>query len=261
MYLEKKTPVAGGKAGHGMLGQCGVVRWAPGGTVSDFWPEIRKEGLRSLVFVDPELFGDDETATTMCRDLRYLGTPVLWTAHIHTNPSRELLLDMRLAGCNRLEIVLGPDQAVDALHHAREFGFDIRIRDTDGRPYTTDRVHYDIADREAVAEKLPNVHAVQFDLAVAYYKAGRFQDVMKPLGKAMTLGYPRNELCLNLLACLSAAKHYPETAAGLLIRASDGSGHPLVSRNRKTLDAWLKNGGDVKGLRLLLKAEEAPLSP
>jgi hypothetical protein len=109
-----------------------------------------------------------------------------------------------------------------------------------------------VAEREAVAELLPGLHAAQFDLAVAYYRARRFGDVMRPLGKAMVLRFPMNELCLNLLACLSAARHYPDMAAGLLDQAGHGCPHPVVFRNRGLLRSWMESGGDLRGVRLEL---------
>jgi hypothetical protein len=164
---------------------------------------------------------------------------------------------MRLAGCRRVAMTLGPDEAVEGLFWARRYGYDIRIRNVDGTPYTAERVTYSVSEREAVALRLPGLHAAQFDLAVAYYRAGRYADVMLPLGKAMTLRFPLNELCLNLLACLSAAKHYPDQAAGLLDQAGYGCPHPVVFRNRELLRAWLASGGDLKGVRLRLEPEES----
>lgn len=184
--------------------------------------------------------------------MRAVGLSALWAARIWDIPSRELLGEMRRAGCQRIELSLGPDDVMAALARVREFGFEITFCNGNGALSASDTRVYSVAEREAVAEQFPDVHAVQFELAVAYYKARRFRDVMLPLGKAMTLGFPMNDLCLNLLACLSAARHYPDMASGLLDQARYVRSHPVIYRNRKLLKSWQESGGDVKGVRLFL---------
>ncbi len=259
MYIEKSISKSGEEGGQGRDTMYGVVRWTQDGTVADIESDVREQGIQSLSFADKEFFADHEQAIAMCRSMRALGVNVVWSAYIADMPSRELLREMRLAGCQRLEMFLEPESdAVLAWDMAREFGFDISLRNVDGTPYACDRTQYTVAEREAIAEELAGLHSVQFDLAVAYYNARRFQDVMLPLGKAMTLGFPLNELCLNLLACLSAAKHYPDMAAGLLNQGGRSCPHPVVFRNRNLLKSWLASGGDVKGVRLILEPESRP---
>lgn len=259
MYIEDSSLMPGGETGDGESYLFQEVRWTPDGSVDDIVEDVRRSDVKWLVFIDREFFSDHELAISMCRRLRESELNVLWTAYVSDPPSWGLLREMRLAGCQRLEIFLEPDvDAVEALEKAREFGFDYSIQNVDGTPYVCDRPQYTVAEREAIARRLPGLHSVQFDLAVAYYKARRFQDVMLPLGKAMTLRFPMNELCLNLLACLSAAKHYPDMAAGLLQQAQYGCPHPVVLRNRNLLRSWLESGGDVKGVRLMLEPEHRP---
>lgn len=231
----------------------GIVRWDGQAGMRDVASVIVARELRLLNFVDSEFFSESGKGITLCRRMRELGVNALWSASLTSLPSSGLLEEMRLSGCQRLEMALAPDAAETALSRAREFGFDITVRNADGAPYAIASSPYTVAEREAVVERLPGLHAAQFDLAVAYYKARRFDDVMFPLGKAMTLRFPFNELCLNLLACLSAAKHYPDMASGLLRQAEYGSPHPVVFRNRERLKSWLENGGDVRGIRLMLE--------
>ena len=200
----------------------------------------------------PEFFADHERGGDFCRRLRERGVNVLWSAVLENAPERKLLREMRLSGCQRLAIRLEPGAARRAYAMGREFGFDMDVSHADGSPCRLGRRSYSVAEREEIAGGLPGMHAAQFDLAVALFRAGRYDEVMRPLGKAMTLGFPANELCLNLLACLSAAKHYPDVAAGLLDQARYGWPHPVVMRNRKLLRSWLESGGDVKGVRLML---------
>ena len=253
MYIESSTGMSEGKDGHHHLATHGVVRWNDGGGIEDIEREIRERGLTTVVFAGSEFFDDHEVAMKMCRDMRVRGTNVLWSAQLSASPTGELLKSMRLAGCQHLDMQLDPDEAVNALGLARRYGFDIHIRNVDGTPYVADKISYTIMEREAITGRLPGLHSVQFDLAVAYYKARRYSEVMLPLGKAMTFRFPRNELCLNLLACLSAAKQYPDQAAGLLDQAGYGCPHPVVFRNRKLLKSWLESGGDLKGVRLELE--------
>lgn len=255
MYIETINAMLDAHDGH----ETGyhVVRWTPDGTIADIADEVREKKLQSLVFIDEQFFSNPADTIAMCREMRVFGINVLWSAQLTALPTETMLKEMRLAGCERLSLLLASDEAVDALDLARMFGFDTRIRNVDGTPYATDRLRYTVAERKAIADRLPGLHAAQFDLAVALYKARRFHEVMLPLGKAMTLGYPANELCLNLLACLSAAKHYPDMASGLLDQAGHGWPHPVVLRNRRLLKSWLESGGDVRGVRLMLEPESS----
>lgn len=258
MHIEMIRGKDRGREGQGDCPWQAVIRLEHGGTAADLARAVHRHGLRSLAFDDEALFACHERAMTLCREMRELDVNVLWSAGLSSLPERELLRAMRLAGCQLLDVRLGPDEAAEALGRAREFGFDIRLRNVDGSAYATDRTSYTVADREAVADLLPGLHAAQFDLAVAYYRAGRFSDVMQPLGKAMVLRFPMNELCLNLLACLSAARHYPDMAAGLLDQAGHGCPHPVVFRNRGLLRSWMESGGDLRGVRLELEPVSGP---
>ncbi|WP_319543506.1 hypothetical protein [uncultured Pseudodesulfovibrio sp.] len=209
--------------------------------------------LITLTFLDAAMFRDHAKVVAMCEAMRVRDIRILWSARLDRVPTDGMLQAMRLAGCQQVDMMLNPDEAVEGLFWARRYGFDVRIRNVDGTPYIAERISYTVAERETIAERLPGLHATQFDLAVAYYGARRYADVMLPLGKAMTLGFPMNELCLNLLACLSAAKHYPDQAAGLLVQAGYGFPHPVVFRNRALLKSWLESGGDLKGVRLELE--------
>lgn len=248
MYIEFVSATKG-KDGQGYA----VVRWDGRWNVDSMETAVRENKLTWLAFGDSEFFDDRRKAVSMCEILRTLDIKILWSARLAMLPSDGLLRAMRLAGCQYVDMQLASDLAVEALKRARRYGFDIRIRNEDGTPYVADRILYSVAEREAVADRLAGLHSAQFDLAVAYYKARRFNDVMLPLGKAMTLGFPMNVLCLNLLACLSAAKHYPDQAAGLLDQARNGCPHPVVFRNRELLKSWLESGGDLKGVRLDLE--------
>ncbi|QGY40579.1 hypothetical protein GM415_10730 [Pseudodesulfovibrio cashew] len=252
MRIEICEPESGDRKSQATAPRIGSVIWTGVGGVRDLVEEVEREGLRLLSFADPRFFADDERGIRFCRDMRREGVNVLWSAHLTEAPSRALLREMRLAGAQQVELRMGPDEILESHAAAREFGFGIHLAHEDGTPYATDASGYTVEERRAVCERLPGLHSVQFDLAVALFKARRFREVMLPLGKAMTLGYPMNELCLNLLACLSAAKHYPDMAAGLLEQARYGCPHPVVHRNRSKLCAWLEFGGDVKGVRLLL---------
>lgn len=254
MYIEM-IDASVGKDGRDDALTHGIVRWNNTGTLRQVAAEVSAKSLRVLAFIDGEFFADEGQGIQLCREMRTLNMNVLWSAFISTLPSSKLLREMRLAGCQRLELALAPEDAEIALERVREFGFALLMRQIDGTPYAVDCTTYTVAEREAIVERLPGLHSVQFDLAVAYFKAQRFSDVMLPLGKAMTLRFPLNELCLNLLACLSAAKHYPDMAAGLLKQAQHGCPHPVVFRNRELLKSWLESGGDVKGVRLMLEPD------
>ncbi|WFS61378.1 hypothetical protein LF599_11920 [Pseudodesulfovibrio thermohalotolerans] len=238
----------------------GVVRFDGIWSLDEVERAVNERGLSALAFEDVAMFADHAKVVAMCLDMRVRDLNVLWSARMDTVPTGGLLKAMRLAGCQRLEMRLDPDEAVEGLFWARRYGFEVCIRNLEGASYAAERISYTVAEREAITDRLPGLHAAQFDLAVAYFQAGRLGDVMLPLGKAMTLRFPMNDLCLNLLACLSAAKHYPDQAAGLLDQAGYGCPHPVIFRNRELLRTWLAGGGDVKGVRLNLEPEHSAFS-
>jgi len=253
--MQRNFALAGtvGKAGPADDPFARTVRWTGDGSVERAVAELAGGDLRYAHFVDPAFFADEESGLALCRLLRER-VNLLWSARLADVPGRGLLRAMRLAGCQRVVVARNGDPAEGEVARLREFGFDYVFSSSDG---AKDAGHaaYTVAEREAVARELPGLHAVQYDLAVAYFNARRYGDVMGPLAKAMTLRFPANELCLNLLACLSAARHYPDVAAGLLAQADYGWPHPVVMRNRRLLRSWLESGGDVKGVRLVLEAE------
>jgi len=253
MRIEMKTMMSDGKDGHSHPYAHGVVSLDGDWGLDRVAEEVEERGLTFLVFSDPRVFADHGKAVALCNDMRVREMNVLWSAVLDAVPTDGLLRAMRLAGCRHVDMSLDPNEAVEGLFWARRYGYEVRLHNVDGTPYMAETISYTVAEREEIAQRLPGLHAAQFDLAVAYFKARRHADVMLPLGKAMTLGFPMNELCLNLLACLSAAKHYPGQAAGLLDQASHGCPHPVVFRNRELLRAWLESGGDLKGVRLELE--------
>eukprot|EP00831_Metopus_contortus_P001189 TRINITY_DN10427_c0_g4_i1.p3 TRINITY_DN10427_c0_g4~~TRINITY_DN10427_c0_g4_i1.p3 ORF type:complete len:211 (-),score=46.41 TRINITY_DN10427_c0_g4_i1:83-715(-) len=198
MQIKTRTVLSEGEIGQRPLFRHGVVQFDGDWNLDAVAREVAERGLTVLVFDDPDMFLDRGKVVDMCLDMRVRDIDVLWSACLATVPTGGLLKSMRLAGCQRVDMMLNPDEAVEGLFWARRYGFEVRIRNTDGMPYVAERIFYTVAEREAIAERLSGLHAAQFDLAVAYFKAQRYSDVMLPLGKAMTLGFPLNELCLNL---------------------------------------------------------------
>ena len=261
MYQESKAVRSKGKVGRSGNSHWIAVGWDASEGVGDVVTRIAAMETWGVALEGPEFFVDHGRGVDFCRRLRERGVNVLWSAVLVKTPGRDLLREMRLSGCQRLTLRFASDAARRTYAMGREFGFEMDAVDADGSPCSLGRPSYTVAEREVIAGELPGLHAAQFDLAVACFRAGRYDEVMRPLGKAMTLGFPANELCLNLLACLSAARHYPDVAAGLLDQARYGWPHPVVMRNRKLLRSWLESGGDVKGVRLMLDPDSRNISP
>ncbi|CCH48140.1 tetratricopeptide repeat protein [Pseudodesulfovibrio piezophilus] len=255
MYIDVMSPQPSGKNGPWGESCVGVFREGQVLTLEEVLESIRSTCLKVFTFEDREIFSDNEYGLQLCAALREAGVNILWTARLNQEPSCELLQEMRLAGCQRLDFFLPSVGIGEVVSRVRKFGFAVRLCSIGGVWTSRDEWTYSVAERERVATLLPDVHAVHFELAVAYYKARRYREVMLPLGKAMTLGFPMNTLCLNLLACLSAVKHYPDMAAGLLEQAAYDCPPPVVSRNRREIRAWLESGGDVRGVPLILEPE------
>lgn len=257
MHSVLNQPVLQGKEGQGRIT---VIKWSEEWSVEALAAEIKDSNIKTLVFEDAGFFNNFENTMTMCREIISAGLNILWSATLQTKIADELLREMRQAGCQRLDMYLDSDDAIEMLTSARLFGFDICIRNSDGTSYVTDRVEYTVEERKTVAELFPALHAAQFELAAAYFEAGRIREVMHPLAKAMTLGYPMNEHCLNLLACLSAARHYPDLASGLLVQAHHNGHTPVVEENKKQMNEWYASRGDMRGTPLQLEVETRPFA-
>ena len=255
MRIERLNALLDGGSVYGPEASYHVVRFVEGGCVADIVADVRAQGLQYLVFLDERFFADSACVSGLCEGLQDGGLNVLWSAKLGHMPDSETLRRMRLAGCQRIGVTMAGAPWSEALERARKFGFDVRLESEDGFVRESGAASYTVEERAETARRLPGSHAAQFDLAVALFKAGRYGEVMHPLGKAMTLRFPMNELCLNLLACLGAAKRYPDMAAGLLAQAGHGWPHPVVLRNRSLLKSWAASGGDVRGTRLKLEPE------
>jgi len=91
-----------------------------------------------------------------------------------------------------------------------------------------------VADREAVVERFPGLHAAHLELANAYYRAGRFGDAEDELDRAADLGFPIPAMIANQRACIALAGGDSEVAA-LLQQALADYRHPLVAANLERL--------------------------
>lgn len=254
MQFESKTVLVGDDR-HGGGQSRVIIHGSDRGSLEGMLASAADSGASSLLFVGKGAFASKEIGLQTCDVIRKSQLPMLWNARLWSEPDSEVLKAMRFAGCRRLELHMDDATLEMVLPQVLALGFAVCVRHPDGSPYALEQIEYSLEEREVLAVQHPELHMVQFELAVAYFKAERLSDVMQPLGRAMTLGFPATPLCLNLLACLGAAKHYPEMAAGLLYQAGHWSTHPVVARNASRLEKWLANNGDIKGERLMLEPD------
>ncbi|WP_419784854.1 hypothetical protein [Pseudodesulfovibrio sp.] len=110
---------------------------------------------------------------------------------------------------------------------------------------------------EAVVIRLPGVHSVEFDLAVAQFMAGDYDKGKGPLAKSVALRFPASELSLNLAACLYVALEHPEVAEDRSVMKGLNSLAPVIMRNSRLVSSWLENRCAFIGLPILLEPSEA----
>ncbi|WP_419784853.1 hypothetical protein [Pseudodesulfovibrio sp.] len=256
--MQKKSAVGSDAASVRCADVSDVRRIIWKGNVEQIVADLNgAEGVSALLDA-PAIFSDFDQGMELCRQLRERAN-TLWQTVLATVPCRELLYSMRMAGCLRVVVLSDVPATAEETGRLREFGFDYALGSQEQGKGNVENAAYSVAEREAIVDRLPGLHAVQYDLAVAYFKAGRYSEVMQPLGKAMTLRFPANELCLNLLACLSAARQYPDMAYGALVPADRGWPHPTVLRNRMLLRSWLESGGEGGEGPLVPEAKGSPL--
>lgn len=112
---------------------------------------------------------------------------------------------------------------------------------------------YTVAEREAIAERLPEAHAVHLELANAYLKAARLDDAEAALGKAESLGFPIAGAIDNQRACIALAKGDVEHALAVLERSLERVAHPMLEVNRQSLLTWMQ-------IPAVLRGEPPPLN-
>ena len=103
-----------------------------------------------------------------------------------------------------------------------------------------------VAEREAVVERLPDVHAVHLELAHACLRAGRLDDAEAALGRAEALGFPIPGAIDNQRACVALARGNVGDALAVLERGLDRVAHPLLKVNRQILLTWMQTPGELR---------------
>ncbi len=126
-----------------------------------------------------------------------------------------------------------------------------RIRSTGGFYEVRE---YDVAEREAVLELLPDIPAAHLDLAGALYTAGRYDEAEAAVRRAREMGFPLPGLSENYLACIQAARGDLQGVADHLVRAAELGRHAVVEQNLRSLREWIAAGGPKSGRELLLVA-------
>ena len=96
---------------------------------------------------------------------------------------------------------------------------------------------YTVEEREAVVDRLPNLHSAHLELANAYLRAGRLDEATSALDRAEELGFPIGSMIYNQRACIAFARNEVDHALTLLERALQYH-HHIVIRNLKNLKAW-----------------------
>ncbi|MEI6703696.1 MAG: tetratricopeptide repeat protein, partial [Deltaproteobacteria bacterium] len=102
-----------------------------------------------------------------------------------------------------------------------------------------DGFDYTLDEREAVAERLPNVHSVHVELANAYLRAGRLDDAESALNRAEQLGFPIGSLICNQRACIALARNEYDKALALLEHVIQSNPSHIVLQNFNNLRAWV----------------------
>jgi radical SAM superfamily enzyme YgiQ (UPF0313 family)/predicted Zn-dependent protease len=96
---------------------------------------------------------------------------------------------------------------------------------------------YGVDERERVARALPELDCVHVELAQAYFRAGRPGDAEAELVKAERLGFPVENILINLRACMRAAAGDARGALELLDKVPVPD--KVVVENFQRLKRWM----------------------
>jgi pentatricopeptide repeat protein len=97
---------------------------------------------------------------------------------------------------------------------------------------------YSVEEREAVVERLPNLHSVHVELANAYFRAGRLDEAESALNRAEELGFPIDDIIYNQRACIALARGEVANALMLLERACQDHSTHIGMGNLENLRVW-----------------------
>jgi len=98
---------------------------------------------------------------------------------------------------------------------------------------------YTVEEREAVVERLPNLHSAHVELANAYLRAGRFDEAGSALNRAEELDFPIPNIIHNQRACIALARNDADGAIALLEHAIQCYPHYVVEKNLRNLKTWI----------------------
>ncbi len=113
----------------------------------------------------------------------------------------------------------------------------------------------DVADAEAILEKVGDYHAAHMDAAGAYFRARRMDEAERHVLRALELGYPVPGLAYNYLACMALSRGDIQRMQDHFMTAarSDPQHHVLI-RNVEQARRWFRERGPERNLPIELSA-------
>lgn len=112
---------------------------------------------------------------------------------------------------------------------------------------TIDGFNYNVAEREAIVGRLPELSSVHVELANAYFLAGRLDEALAELDRAEDLGFPIGNIIQNQRACIALASGDVDKALILLERVLQSYPPLLVVKNIEKLRAWIDVPINIRG--------------
>ncbi len=111
---------------------------------------------------------------------------------------------------------------------------------------------YTAEEREAIVDRLPNLHSVYVELGNAYFRAGRYKEASSALDRAEELNFPINSIIVNQRACIAVARNDISSARSLLESASRFTSPQIVMKNLVSLRDWANAQVENRSEQLLL---------
>lgn len=112
---------------------------------------------------------------------------------------------------------------------------------------TINGFNYSIEEREAIVDRLPNLHSVHVELANAYFIAGRLDEAVAELNRAEELAFPIANIIYNQRAVIALARGDIDNALTFLEQAIQLCPDFTVTENIKKLRAWTNTPIDARG--------------
>jgi len=112
-----------------------------------------------------------------------------------------------------------------------------------GHPDLNNFWDYSIEERETILSILPDLTSAHMDLGAAHYQSGNLEKAEEYILRAIKLGFPRQDIGYNYLACIAGSRGDFKGSIDCLERAMSYGTYSAVEENILSLYSWVVSEG------------------